>query len=223
MDFVDEQHVALFEIGEKCGEIAGLGDHGPGSGAKADAEFARDDLRQRGLAEAGGTDEQHVVERLAPLARGLDEDREVGARLRLANELGQQLRTQRSIADIVAAALGRDDAGGRGHAATRLSFSPVRQVLSRLRKQWPKKRPFITDEAARLFCEGYRLLNVWIGTGVLAVLFVGRKARKAEHRQGDVTRSFGWQEVAVMNAAKPRHQIKPYCTVSFEVGEPVRA
>ncbi len=26
MDFVDEQDVALFEIGEKCGEIASLGD-----------------------------------------------------------------------------------------------------------------------------------------------------------------------------------------------------
>src|ERR1700680_2743755 len=45
MDFVDEQHVALFEIGQEGCEIAGLGDHGAGSGAKADAEFGRDDLR----------------------------------------------------------------------------------------------------------------------------------------------------------------------------------
>src|ERR1700682_4321581 len=115
MDFVDEQHVALFEIGEKCGEIAGLGDDGPGSGAKADAEFTRDDLRQRGLAEAGGTDEQHMVQRLFPLARGLDEDREIGARLRLADEFGQELRAQRSVAGIISAAFRRDDAGGRGH------------------------------------------------------------------------------------------------------------
>ena len=91
---------------------------GPGGGAKADAEFARHDLRQRGLAEAGGTDEQHMVQRLAALARGLDEDREIGARLRLADEFGQQLRAQRGVADIVAAALGRDDAGGSGHAAS---------------------------------------------------------------------------------------------------------
>ena len=122
MDFVDEQHVALFEIGQECGEIAGLGDHGPRGGAKADAEFARHDLRQRGLAEAGGTDEQHMVERLAALARRLDEDREIGARLRLADEFRQQLRAQRGIAGIVSAALGCDDAGGRVHFAN--SFSP---------------------------------------------------------------------------------------------------
>ena len=123
MDFVDEQDVALFEIGEQRREIAGLGDDGSRGGAKAYAEFARDDLRQRGLAEAGGTDEQHVVQRLVPLARRLDEDREVLPRLRLADEFGQQLRTQRGVADIVGTALGGDDAGGRVHFAS--SFTIV--------------------------------------------------------------------------------------------------
>ena len=37
------------------------------------------------------------------------------ARLRLADEFRQQLRPQRGVADIVGAALGRDDAGGRAH------------------------------------------------------------------------------------------------------------
>src|ERR1700694_3219721 len=95
-------------------------------------------------------------------------------------------------------------------------------ALDRSRKQWPKKGPFITDEAARLFCEGYGLLNIRIRTSVLALLFVGGEARKAKHRQGDVTLSFGWQKIAVMDAAEPRHQVKPHCTVSFEVGELVR-
>ena len=124
MDFVDEQHVALFEIGQQCGEIAGLGDHRARGGAKADAELARHDLRQRGLAEAGRTDEQHVVQRLAALARRLDEDREILARLLLADELGQRLRTQRSVADIVAAALGRDDAGGPWDRSLRQLLQP---------------------------------------------------------------------------------------------------
>src|SRR5271169_1091353 len=123
MDFVDEEHIALFKIGQKCREIAGLCDYRTRGGAKADTEFARDDLRQRGLAEAGRADEQHMIERLAALARGLDEDREVPARLRLADELRQQLRTQRGVADIVGAALGCDDAGG-AHFAN--SFSPSR-------------------------------------------------------------------------------------------------
>ena len=129
MDFVDEQHVALFEIGEQRGEIARLRDDRARGGAKADAELARDDLRQRGLAEAGGTDEQHVIQRLAPLARRLDEDREIFARLRLADEFGQQLRAQRGVADIVGTALGGDDAGGRVQSLPRLylfgSSSPM--------------------------------------------------------------------------------------------------
>ena len=65
VDFVDEQHVALFEIGEQRGEIAGLGDHRPGGGAEIDAELARHDLRQRRLAQTRRADEQHVIERLA--------------------------------------------------------------------------------------------------------------------------------------------------------------
>src|SRR5262249_40124708 len=34
MNFIDEQHVTRFEIGKKRGEIAGLGDYRPGSGAE---------------------------------------------------------------------------------------------------------------------------------------------------------------------------------------------
>jgi len=34
-----------------------------------------------------------MIQRLAAFARRLDEDREILARLRLANEFGQQLRT----------------------------------------------------------------------------------------------------------------------------------
>jgi hypothetical protein len=74
MDFVDEQHIAFFEIGQQRREIAGLRDHRAGRRAEADAQFARHDLRQRGLAEAGRADEQHMIERLAALARGIDED-----------------------------------------------------------------------------------------------------------------------------------------------------
>ncbi len=114
MNLVDEQHVALFEIGQQRREIAGLGDHRTGGGAEADAKLARHDLRQRGLAEPRGTDEQHVVERLAAFARGVDEHRQIGARLLLADKFRQVLRTQRGIADVVGTALGGDKAG-RSH------------------------------------------------------------------------------------------------------------
>ena len=52
MDLVDEQDVAVLQIGEQSGKIARLGDHRPGGGAKADAHFPGDDLRQRRLAQS---------------------------------------------------------------------------------------------------------------------------------------------------------------------------
>ena len=95
MDLVDEQDVALFEIGELGGEVAGLGDHRAGGRAEIDAELARHDLGERRLAEAGRADEQHVVERLAAGLGGLDEHLEVLARRLLPGEIGQRQRPQR--------------------------------------------------------------------------------------------------------------------------------
>ena len=88
MDFVDEEHVALFEIGQQRGEIARLCDHRTGSRAEVDAEFARHDLRQRGLAETRRADEQHMIERFLARARGVDKDGQISTRLLLADEFG---------------------------------------------------------------------------------------------------------------------------------------
>ena len=65
VDLVDEQHVGVLEVGQQRGEVAGLGDHRAGGGAEADPHLARDDLRQRRLAEPGRAEEQHMVDRLA--------------------------------------------------------------------------------------------------------------------------------------------------------------
>ena len=97
MNLVDEEDVALLQIGEQRREIAGLGDHRARGGAEIDAELARHDLSERGLAEARGSGEQHVVERLAAAARRLDEDPEIGADLGLADELGERLRPERGL------------------------------------------------------------------------------------------------------------------------------
>ena len=92
VDLVDEEHVAILEIGEERGEVAGLGDHRAGGRAEIDAELARHDLRERGLAQPGRPGEQHMVERLAPRARRLDEHLEISADLGLTDELGERLR-----------------------------------------------------------------------------------------------------------------------------------
>ena len=106
MDLVDEQHVAVFEIGEQRREVA-FGDHRAGGGAEIDAQFARDDLRQRGLAQPRRPDEQHMIERFLARPRRLDEHRKVRARLLLADELGEPLRAQRGFRAVFVAALRR--------------------------------------------------------------------------------------------------------------------
>ena len=77
MDFIDEEDVAVLQIGEQCREIARLSDDRPGGGTEIDAQLAREDLRERGLAEAGRADKQHMIECLAALARGADEHVEI--------------------------------------------------------------------------------------------------------------------------------------------------
>ena len=94
VDFVDEQHVARFEVGEQRREVAGPRDHRPGSAAESDSEFARDDARQGGLAEAGRAVEEHVVERLRPPPGGLDEHAEIVHGLALADEGGEAARAR---------------------------------------------------------------------------------------------------------------------------------
>ena len=138
VDLVDEQHVARLEIGQKRGEIAGLRDHRPRGGAEIDAELARNDLRQRRLAEARRADEQHVIERFLACARGLDEHREIRARLLLADEVGELLRAQGGINVVLAFVCGDEAFGSGGHVSCRpgqASVSerepgPIRRSLS---------------------------------------------------------------------------------------------
>src|SRR5262249_44260612 len=92
MDLIDEEHVALFQIGEKRCKITGFCNNRPRGRTEPDTELTRHDLRQRSLAKSRRTDKQDVIERLAPFSRGLDEDAEISARLLLPDEFRQTLR-----------------------------------------------------------------------------------------------------------------------------------
>ena len=70
VDLVDEQHVARLEVREQRREIARPLEHRTRGLVQGHAELVRDDVRERGLAEAGRPEEQRVVERLAAAARG---------------------------------------------------------------------------------------------------------------------------------------------------------
>ena len=101
VDLVDEQHIAMLEVGEERSEIARFGDDRPRGGAEIHTELAGDDLRQRRLSQAGRAYEQHVIERLLSGACRLNEHRQVRARLALADEVGEALGAQRGVAVLV--------------------------------------------------------------------------------------------------------------------------
>src|SRR6185436_11046250 len=102
------------------------------------------DLRQCGLAETRRPDEQYVIERLAPGPRRLDEHRQVGTGLLLADELGQPLRAQRAIRSVFLAAFGHHQAaGGSGHRTVLTACAPgctCSAATHRWRRSWARLR-----------------------------------------------------------------------------------
>jgi hypothetical protein len=117
VDLVDEQHVAVLEIGEQRGEVARLGDHRTRGGAEPHPHLARDDLRQRRLAQPRRPEEQHVVERVAAATCGVDEDAQILARGLLPDEIVEAARAQRRV-DVLGAPGGGEQAFGIGHLGT---------------------------------------------------------------------------------------------------------
>src|SRR5262249_37893370 len=103
------------------GKIPRLGDHWTRRRAEVNAQFARDDLCQRGFAKTGRPDEQHMVECLLAGARRLDEYAQVRTCLLLADEFRQALRPQRGI-DVVVTFVGSHQAARAVHFAS--SFKP---------------------------------------------------------------------------------------------------
>src|SRR6266511_2254822 len=77
VDLVDEEDVARRERGEQPREVALLHERGAARDVQRDAELAREDVRERRLAEPRRTGEEHVIERLAARLRGLGVDLEV--------------------------------------------------------------------------------------------------------------------------------------------------
>ena len=71
VDLVDEEHVAVLQVGEERGQVAGPDQDRARGDAQPDAHLGGHDAGQRGLAQAGRPGEQQVVDRLAPLPRRL--------------------------------------------------------------------------------------------------------------------------------------------------------
>ena len=124
VDLVDEQDVALVEVGEDGGQVAGPHQRRARRDAQAHAHLGGHDAGHRRLAQAGRAGEQEVVGGLAPLAGGLEHDVEVLPQRGLADELGQPPGPQRRL-------LGRLDRVGSPRAApSHRALTGRRQLLA---------------------------------------------------------------------------------------------
>jgi hypothetical protein len=97
MDLVHEQHVAGLEAREDAHQIVAALERGAGRALEPAGHFVGEDDRERRLAEAGRPVEEHVVEALAALPRGLHRDAQARHHLALADVLVEALRAERAL------------------------------------------------------------------------------------------------------------------------------
>ncbi len=97
MDLIDEEDIALTQIGERSNEIARLLERRSGRVSYVDAQLARNELGESGLAQSGRAEEKCVVERLSARERRIYIDAQRFLHAILSDEFGQALRPQREL------------------------------------------------------------------------------------------------------------------------------
>ena len=97
VDFVNEQDVAILQIGEQRRQIARFGDDRTRCGTETDAHFLGHNLRQCRLAKPRRAKEQYMVQRLPATLRRLNKHAQIVARGRLPDKFGQRFGPQRGV------------------------------------------------------------------------------------------------------------------------------
>jgi hypothetical protein len=119
VDLVDEQHVVRLQVGQQRRQVAGTLDHRAGGLPQIHAELVRDDVRKRGLAQAGRAEDEYVVQRFAAIARSLDEDLHLRLDRGLADVIRELLRAHGAVEHgLIALRACRYDAVLLDHFAT---------------------------------------------------------------------------------------------------------
>ena len=86
VDFVDEQDIVGFEVGQKTGQLAGFVQNRSGSGLDAYAQFVGNDIGKCGFSQARRTVQENMVQGFLALAGCHDKDFEVADHAFLALE-----------------------------------------------------------------------------------------------------------------------------------------
>jgi hypothetical protein len=115
MDLVDKQDVMRLQVGQQRGQVAGALKHRARGLAQVDAKLVGDHVRERGLAQARRSEDQHMVHRLAALPRRFDGDPQLLAHRLLAEVLVQALGSDAGLGDLVFASRTRGNDAGVFH------------------------------------------------------------------------------------------------------------
>ena len=126
MYLVDEQHIVRFKIGEYRRQIARALEHRAGGMAQIHPHLARDDVRQRGLAQARRPEQQHVIQRLFAPPRGLNKNRQLPTNFFLADVFVELLGAQRAFEHLLlhgGRGGGYQAVGFDGHVAAMIGYA----------------------------------------------------------------------------------------------------
>ena len=136
VNLVDEEHLVRLEIRQQRGEVSRPLQHGAGGRTDLHLQLLRNDVGERGLAQARRTVQQHVIERFPALPGRLDRHGQVLAHALLADVVRQRARPEtRLVLQLLGVPQRGDDPLGRrrlwlliGHFAS--SRSAWRNVFS---------------------------------------------------------------------------------------------
>src|SRR5438105_2130982 len=101
MDLVDEKHVACGEVEQDRPERALMVDRRTRADLDCHSELVGDDVCERGLAQAGGTTQEHVLDGLTAASSSLEQDAQVLAHLKLSDVLREHSRPERQVVLVV--------------------------------------------------------------------------------------------------------------------------
>lgn len=99
MDFINEEDVALLEIGENASEVGGFLHGQPADGAEVRAHHFGKDVGERGLAEAERSADENMIERFAAMLGRGDAHIKALLHLGLPPEISEDCGPERLLKD----------------------------------------------------------------------------------------------------------------------------
>ena len=97
MYLVYEKDIVGFERSEHAGQVTGLVQHRTGGHLDIHSQLVGDDIGEGGLAQAGRTEEEHVVEGFATLLGRTHEDAKIVEHLLLPRKAVEALGAQSAL------------------------------------------------------------------------------------------------------------------------------